>query len=62
VTVHPNFAENRWIYLFYTYNRGDTNCVVDVEDGTVHRCARFTMKDDWTVELPRTFLSVLLRL
>jgi len=48
--VHPNFSQNRWIYLFYTYNRGDKDCLVDVQDGPVNRCTRWTMKDDWTVD------------
>jgi len=50
--VHPNFEENRWVYLYYTYNRGNTDCLVDDEDdGPVNRCVRFVMKDDWTLDL-----------
>ena len=48
--MHPNFAENRWIYLFYTYDNGDPECLVDVENGPVNRCSRFVMNDDWTVD------------
>jgi len=51
VAVHPNFAENRWIYLFYTYNRGSTGCLLDPVVGPVNRCSRFAMNDDWTVDV-----------
>lgn len=51
VTVHPNFEENRWVYLFYTYNRGDGSCLVDIEAGPRNRCSRFVMKEDWTIDL-----------
>jgi len=50
VTVHPNFDENRWVYLFYTYNRGDTSCLLDAKDGPINRCSRFVMNDDWTID------------
>lgn len=50
VTAHPNFEENRWIYLFYTYNRGSTECAKDADNGPVNRCSRWVMNDDWTVD------------
>jgi len=50
VIAHPNFDENRWIYLFYTYNQGDTNCDMSIETGPVNRCSRFVVNDDWTVD------------
>ena len=49
--VHPNFAENRWIYLFYTYNRGDPSCLVDdPSNGPVNRCVRVRVNEDWSVD------------
>ena len=50
VTVHPNFEENRWVYLFYTHNNGYEDCPVNVENGPVNRCSRFVMNEDWTVD------------
>ena len=50
VAVHPNFEETRWVYLYYTYNRGDTSCPLDVVNGAVNRCSRFVMNDDWTIQ------------
>lgn len=37
VAVHPNFASNRYIYLFYTFRRPDSVCV--------NRVSRFTLPD-----------------
>jgi len=51
VALHPKFSENRWIYLFYTYNRGDTRCLIDVAEGPVNRCSRFTMDENFQVLL-----------
>jgi len=51
VTVHPDFDTNRWVYLFYTYNRGNSDCPIDVETGPVNRCSRFVMKEDWTLDM-----------
>ena len=49
VTVHPQFEENRWVYLYFTYNGGDANCDLDENTGPVNRCSRFVMNDDWTL-------------
>lgn len=51
VTVHPDFDRNRWVYFFYTYNRGNDDCAIDIQTGPVNRCSRFVMKEDWTLDL-----------
>ena len=51
VTVHPQFETNRWVYLYYTYNRDDPNCPVDYIYGAMNRCSRFVMNDDWTLDI-----------
>ena len=50
VAIHPNFEENRWIYLYYTYNRGGNGCLLDEVNGAVNRCSRFVVSDDWTID------------
>ena len=51
VAVHPQFAENRWVYLYYTYNRGNPNCPVDLTDGPFNLCTRYVMNEDWTLDM-----------
>jgi len=51
VTVHPQFNENRWVYLYYTFNRGNPDCPMDFTNGAVNLCSRFVMKDDWTLDV-----------
>ncbi|KAL3914203.1 MAG: hypothetical protein SGARI_000246, partial [Bacillariaceae sp.] len=48
LAAHPNFAENRWIYAFYTKYRQD--CLEDTELGPWNAVTRFTM-DSATLEL-----------
>jgi hypothetical protein len=50
MTVHPNFEQNRWVYLFYTHNNGYPDCPISIENGPLNRCSRFTMGDDWTAD------------
>jgi len=50
VAVHPQFNKNRWIYLFYTFDRGDKQCLIDIERGPVNRCSRFVMNEQYIVD------------
>lgn len=47
VVVHPQFGDNdsnkNYLYLFYTYNRGDPRCDLDGNNGPVNRVSRVTM-------------------
>jgi glucose/arabinose dehydrogenase/chitodextrinase len=44
VAVHPNFAFNHWIYLYYIYPKYGT-CNESEVDGPVGRVSRFTLPD-----------------
>jgi hypothetical protein len=50
MTVHPNFVQNRWVYVFYTHNNGYPDCPISIFNGPVNRCSRFVMNDDWTID------------
>ena len=41
IRPHPDFAENRYIYLFYA--RLKEGCLEDINDGPPNRLSRFTM-------------------
>ena len=43
VQIHPNFTENRFVYVFYTAPKYG-NCGEDLETGPVNRVARYQMK------------------
>ncbi len=45
VTVHPNFASNHYIYLYYTYKKNGT-CNNGQTDDPVNRLSRFTLPDN----------------
>ncbi|HEX6033847.1 MAG TPA: PQQ-dependent sugar dehydrogenase, partial [Anaerolineales bacterium] len=45
IVVHPNFASNRYIYLYYTYNKFNNACPESQVDGPVDRFSRFTLPD-----------------
>ena len=49
VTVHPNFAVNRYIYLFFTFNKFGT-CNESEIDGPVNRLSRFTLPDSNVID------------
>lgn len=49
VQVHPNFEENRWIYLYYTFMKHGT-CEPEVDDSPVNRLSRFIVNDDFTID------------
>lgn len=49
VQVHPNFEENRWIYLYYTFMKHGT-CEEGVDDSPVNRLSRFIVNDDFTID------------
>ncbi|MEA2002999.1 MAG: PQQ-dependent sugar dehydrogenase [Actinomycetota bacterium] len=44
VAVHPNFSVNRYVYLYYTFNKFGT-CNESEIDGPVNRLSRFVLSD-----------------
>ena len=50
ITPHYSFEETRWLYLFYTYDRG-TGCSESITKGPINRLTRALVKDDLTVDL-----------
>jgi glucose/arabinose dehydrogenase len=44
VAVHPNFASNHYVYLYYTFNKNGT-CNENEIDGPVNRLSRFVLSD-----------------
>ena len=44
IRPHPDFANNRYIYMFYSLLLND--CIEDAEDGPPNRLSRFTMDAD----------------
>lgn len=51
IVVHPNFATNRYIYLYYTYNKFNNSCPESQVDGPVDRFSRFTLPDTNIIDL-----------
>lgn len=45
IVAHPNFAANRYIYLYYTYNKLENTCPESKCDGPIARFSRFTLPD-----------------
>ena len=46
VAVDPAFASNRFIYLYYTFNKFDNSCpMTPTTTGPVNRVSRFTLSD-----------------
>ena len=45
LAVHPNFADNHYVYLFYTYNKFANACPESEVDGPVGRLSRFVLPD-----------------
>jgi glucose/arabinose dehydrogenase/PKD repeat protein len=43
ITVDPQFASNGFVYLYYTFNKGDTACPTSNATKPVNRVSRFTM-------------------
>lgn len=50
VAVHPNFAANHYIYLYYIYNKYANTCPESTLDGPVGRLSRFVLSDSNTVD------------
>jgi glucose/arabinose dehydrogenase/PKD repeat protein len=50
VAVDPNFATNRFIYLFYTFNKFNNTCPTNSSTSPVNRVSRFTLSDTNTVD------------
>lgn len=48
IEVHPQFSENRWVYLYY--NKFEQECLEDADKGPHNVLARYTMNAD-TLEL-----------
>lgn len=49
VVVHPNFRNNRYVYVYYTH-KGDTDCQESVVKGPVNRCVRYNLRTDYTLD------------
>jgi glucose/arabinose dehydrogenase/PKD repeat protein len=45
LALHPNFAANRYIYLYYISNKLNTSCPESEIDGPVGRLSRFVLPD-----------------
>ncbi|GEM_PF-899435 len=45
IAVHPNFATNHFIYLYYILNKFTNNCPESATDGPVGRFSRFVLAD-----------------
>jgi glucose/arabinose dehydrogenase len=50
VLPHPDFATNRWVYLYYTTLDKNGGCGESMEDGAVNRLSRFTMLDNFELD------------
>ncbi len=53
VAVDPGFADNHYVYLYYTYDKGTDSCGTNVADPgaqPVNRLARFVLADDSTID------------
>ena len=50
VAVDPSFASNRFIYLFYTFNKFNNTCPTLVSTVPVERVSRFTLPDTNTID------------
>jgi glucose/arabinose dehydrogenase/PKD repeat protein len=50
LAVHPNFAQNRFVYLYYVYNKFANLCPESEVDGPVGRLARFVLPDSNVVD------------
>ncbi len=44
LAVHPNFSANRFIYLYYTFNKLGNACPEDQTTGPVNRLSRFVLQ------------------
>src|SRR6266508_2208520 len=43
ITLHPNFASNHYVYLYYIYNKFNNACPESEIDGPVGRFSRFVL-------------------
>lgn len=50
VAVHPNFSENGYVFLYYTFNKFGS-CEEHSDDGPVNRLARYVLQEDNTIDL-----------
>jgi glucose/arabinose dehydrogenase len=50
VAVDPGFATNRFIYLYYTWNKFNNTCPTNSASSPVNRVSRFTLSDTNTVD------------
>ncbi len=50
VAVDPAFADNRWVYLFWTRRAAAGGCPSRVVPGPVHRVSRFTLPPSLVVD------------
>jgi glucose/arabinose dehydrogenase len=57
IRPHPNFSQNRYIYMFYM--RLSNDCIQDVQDGPRNRLSRFTMDSD-TLEIDLSTEKILM--
>jgi len=59
IAVHPNFAVNHYIYLFYTFNKfpnSSTPCAESETDGPVNRVSRFVLNDTNVIDPSTEFV------
>ena len=45
LAIHPNFAANRYIYLYYIFNKFNNSCPESEIDGPVGRFSRFVLSN-----------------
>src|SRR5215208_1817523 len=45
ITLHPSFASNHYIYLYYIYNKFNNDCPENEINGPVGRFSRFVLPD-----------------
>lgn len=50
LAVHPQFAQNHYVYLYYTYNKFANSCPESAVDGPVNRLSRFVLSDSNVID------------
>jgi glucose/arabinose dehydrogenase/PKD repeat protein len=50
LAVHPGFATNHFVYLYYIYNKFNNSCPESQVDGPVGRLSRFVLADNNTID------------
>ena len=50
LAVHPQFGQNHYVYLYYTYNKFANSCPESIVDGPVNRLSRFVLPDSNVID------------